>query len=349
MARRAADDRPAGTAGSAGSASRANGSTHAGTNGEVPTPREPPATNGNRRSPAGRERTDRLPSSGGGTPAEAGNLGERVSARDQGYKRNAELAQRSAASRVAAANARDAVAHARDLAANARDRAADQRDRELGPRREATPSDDRATTGAEILLRAARYRSDAAADRAAAAQIRANSAAERQQAAHDREQAARDRRQAAMDRDALLLQLRSARTAGFNGSAASSSGLEDRLVDLDRALDRARRMTGPLIVAHVGVITGAAGGAADADEDLGRVVRVIRRHLRRSDLIVRLDSDELVCVMFGVTAESASERFVTVRDDLQAQTDPCGISVGFAAGTPADSLDNLISGANTVC
>jgi len=339
------DDGPAGTAGFS-SEPHENGGAQARRNGGDPADPEVTSINGFAQPPATQAPCE--PTSGGLTARGAGDSGEHASASHRSYERAADLAQRSAASRVAAANARDAVAHARDLAAKARDRAADLRDRDLGPRRAATATDDRATTGAEILLRAARYRSDAAADRAAAAQIRANSAADREQAAHDREQAARDRAQAALDRDSLLQHLRNARTAGLNGSAASSSGLEDRLVDLDQALDRARRMTGPLIVAYVGVLAATDGGAAGEEEDLGRVVRAIRRHLRRSDLIVRLDSDELVCVMFGVSAESASERFVTVRRDLQAQPDPCSISVGFAARTPADSLDKLIRSANAV-
>jgi len=90
------------------------------------------------------------------------------------------------------------------------------------------------------------------------------------------------------------------------------------------------------------VLARTAGGTADGEEDLGRVVRAIRRHLRRSALIIRLDSHELVCVMFGVTVESPSEHFVTVREDLNAQPDPCGISVGFAARTPVESFDKLV-------
>jgi PleD family two-component response regulator len=96
------------------------------------------------------------------------------------------------------------------------------------------------------------------------------------------------------------------------------------------------------------VLARTAGGTADGEEDLGRLVRSIRRHLRRSDSIVRLDSCELVCVVFGVTAESASERFVTVREDLNAQRDPCGISVGFAARTPVESFDKLVRSSDAV-
>jgi GGDEF domain-containing protein len=278
--------------------------------------------------------------------AQEGDRGDRASARREHHEPHADLTQQSAASRIAAANARDAVAHARDLAAKARDRAADLRDREHGVRGEPVANDDRAVTGAEILLRAAKYRSDAAADRAAAAEIRANSAADRDEAAHDREQAARDRLQAALDRDALLQQARDANAASLNDRPASSSGL----VDLDHAIDRAHRATGLLVVAHIGVLkrTTASGfnGGSSGEEHLGRVVRAIRRHLRGSDLIVRLDSDELLCVMFGATAQNASARFGSVRAELEAQPDPPRISVGITALAPGDSLDELVRSAN---
>jgi PleD family two-component response regulator len=87
------------------------------------------------------------------------------------------------------------------------------------------------------------------------------------------------------------------------------------------------------------------GGIAGEDE-LGRVVGAIRRHLRGSDLIVRLDSDELLCVMFGATAQDASARFGSVRAELEAQPDPRRISVGLTALAPGDSLDELIRSAN---
>jgi hypothetical protein len=237
---------------------------------------------------------------------------------------------------------RSGAPQARDLAAKARDRAAELRDRELGAFRPTSASDDRAVTGAEILLRAARYRSDAAADRAAAAQIRANSAADRDQAAHDREQAARDRAQAAVDRKALLEQLRSMRAAALNGRPGSATGL----VDLDTALDRARRATGLLVVASICVPPGPILRDGDDERHLGHAVLAIRRHLRGSDLIVRLAGDELLCVMFGVTAESASERFALVRAELGAQPNPCAISVSLVAVSPGDSLDELLRSAN---
>jgi hypothetical protein len=258
---------------------------------------------------------------------------------------DAELAQRIAASLVAAGNARDAVAHARDLAAKARDRAAELRDRDVGGLRTPPAGEDRAVTGAEILLRAARYRSDAAADRAAAAHIRANSAADRAQAAHDREQAARDRAQAAVDRQALLEQLRSMRAAALNGRPRSASGL----VDLDTALERARRASGPLVVASVCVPAGPVLREGDDERHLGHAVLAIRRHLRGSDLIVRLANDELLCVMFGVTAENASDRFALVAAELSAQPNPCTISVSLVAVAPGDGLDELLRSPDAAC
>jgi PleD family two-component response regulator len=103
-------------------------------------------------------------------------------------------------------------------------------------------------------------------------------------------------------------------------------------------------------VAHIGVLKRTAASdfnrGSGGEDDLGRVVRAIRRHLRGSDLIVRLDSDELLCVMLGATAQNASARFGSVRAELEAQPDPRRISVGLTALAPGDSLDELIRSAN---
>jgi diguanylate cyclase (GGDEF)-like protein len=261
-------------------------------------------------------------------------------------ERSARLRQQSAEGRIAAANARDTAAHARDLAARARDEAAALRDRELAARDAARPQNGRASTGAEILLRAAENRSGAAADRAAAVEGRASAAADREQAAHDREQAARDRVQAQIDRDALLAQLAIAETDALTGTRTRAAGL----ADLDHAIDRARRTTGLLVVAHVGIIgmraLSDARGRDAGDALMQRGVRAIRGHLRSSDLIVRLDGDELLCVMFGATADNVRERFDDVQAELAGDPDSCEIRVGLAALAPHDSATELIERAD---
>jgi len=258
--------------------------------------------------------------------------------------------------RVDAAASRDAVAHARDRAASARDRAAALRDRELAAPDAPSPGDG----GVALLLRAAENLRRVAAARASAADSRGRAATDREQAARDREQAATDREQAATDREqgahdrkqaqadreALLDQLAMAETDSLTGTRTRASGL----ADLDHEIDRARRMTGLLVVAYVDVVglkaVNDARGHAAGDALLRRAAHAIRADLRSYDTIVRLGGDEFLCVMSGATIQDARQRFDAVQTTLAGGPDPSEITVGFAALAPGDSAAELIERAD---
>jgi len=244
--------------------------------------------------------------------------------------------------RVDAAASRDAVAHARDRAASARDRAAALRDRELAAPDAPSPGDG----GVALLLRAAENLRRVAAARASAADSRGRAATDREQAARDREQAARDRKQAQADREAMLDQLAIAETDSLTGTRTRASGLGD----LDHEIDRARRMTGLLVVAYVDVVglkaVNDARGHAAGDALLRRAAHAIRADLRSYDTMVRLGGDEFLCVMSGATIQDARQRFDAVQTTLAGGPDPSEITVGFAALAPRDSAAELIERAD---
>jgi diguanylate cyclase (GGDEF)-like protein len=246
--------------------------------------------------------------------------------------RSTQRREQSAQDRVQAAVARDAAAHARDLASLARDKAAALRDREHATRDAATMGD----APADKLLKRV------AADRAAAAEGRARAAADREQAARDREQAGRDRAQARADRDVLLSHIKAAETDAGTGARTRDAGLHE----LELEIDRARRMTGVLVVAHVAVAglksLNERDGRAAGDELLSRVVAAIRARLRSYDAIVRLGGDEFLCVLSGVTADNARARFAAVETTLGTGENAARIDVGFAALRPDDSATDLI-------
>ena len=128
----------------------------------------------------------------------------------------------------------------------ARAEAAALRDREQASR-ETAPADD---GGAAIVERAEEIRRGATADRAAAVEGRARAALAREQAALDREQAARDRFRARAERDALRQKLAIAETEPLTGTRTRAPGL----ADLDHEIDRARRTTDLLAVAHADIV-----------------------------------------------------------------------------------------------
>ena len=238
-------------------------------------------------------------------------------------ERSAEQRRESAKVRFDTATARDAVARARDLAAAARDRAAALRDRGL-------------------LLRTADTHRDAAAEPTAAVDGRTRAAADRAHAASDREQAARNRLQAQLEREALRSKLEHAEIDQLSETRPRAVGL----AELDHEIDRARRASGPLVVAYVDVVGVKAlketNGHAAGDALLQRTVRAIRSHLRSYDLIVRLGEDEFLCIMSDTTIQTAWRRFDAVETALASDPDSGQIRVGFAALMPEDSAAELI-------
>jgi diguanylate cyclase (GGDEF)-like protein len=260
--------------------------------------------------------------------------------------RSAQQRRQTAHARVETASARDQVAHDRDRAASARDQAAALHDRELTVQEAGPSANGHQAKGTEIQLRAEENRKRAAGDRVAAADDRARAAADRAQAAVDREQSAGDREHAHADREALLHQLAIAETDVLTGARTRGPGL----ADLDHEIDRARRTTGPLVVAYVDVVdlkaVNDAQGHAAGDTLLQRAATAIRGQLRSYDLIVRLGGDEFLCVMSGATTDDAHRRLAAVQAALAAEPDPCEIKVGFATLAPADSAADLIQRAD---
>jgi diguanylate cyclase (GGDEF)-like protein len=260
--------------------------------------------------------------------------------------RSAQRRQQTADARLERAAARDQAAHDRDLTALERDQAAARRDRGLAACEAGETSLGHASTNTKNRLRAARDRTDAAADRSTAAAGRARAAADREQAARDREQAAQDRAQSRADRDALIQQLAMAEIDQLTGARLRGPGL----AELDHEIDRARRASGPLVVAYVDVVglkaVNDVHGHAAGDKVLQRTVRRIRIQLRPYDLIVRVGGDEFVCVMSGTTIQDARRRFASVQTMLTADPDPLAIKVGLAALGPRDSAAELIQRAD---
>jgi diguanylate cyclase (GGDEF)-like protein len=254
-------------------------------------------------------------------------------------ERSAEQRRESAKVRFDTAAARDAVARARDLAAAARDRAAALRDRGLAAR-DGTQNGAPALT--DMLLRTADTHRDAAAEPTAAVDGRTRAAADRAHAASDREQAARNRLQAQLEREALRSKLEHAEIDQLSETRPRAAGL----AELDHEIDRARRASGPLVVAYVDVVGVKAlketNGHAAGDALLQRAVRAIRSHLRSYDLIVRLGEDEFLCIMSDTTIQTAWRRFDAVETALASDPDSGQIRVGFAALMPEDSAAELI-------
>lgn len=80
---------------------------------------------------------------------------------------------------------------------------------------------------------------------------------------------------------------------------------------------------------------------------LERVTKRIRVYLRPYDVIVRVGGDEFVCSLTGIGTEGAQERFELVSADLASGPGAGSISVGLAASTRGESMDDLIHRADT--
>jgi diguanylate cyclase (GGDEF)-like protein len=155
---------------------------------------------------------------------------------------------------------------------------------------------------------------------------------DRELGAHDREESRRDRGYAGTD------ELTGARRRGV--------GLED----LRREIDRARRTSLSLTAAYVDVdglkaINDQHGHAA-GDRLLQAVVTGLRDHLRSYDLLVRLGGDEFLCVMSGVTAGQARQRFGHLRATLAAGPTAGSVGIGLSELRAGDDLMSLIDRAD---
>lgn len=201
----------------------------------------------------------------------------------------------------------------RDRAAEERDRAADERDR-----------------AADVRDRAHHLWS--ASERAQSARDRKHAAADRAEAARDRERSAGDRERAGLD--------------DLTGALRRDRGL----IEIQREIDRARRMDGRLVVAFVDVDglkrTNDVRGHAAGDQLLRHLVAALRAGLRSYDLVVRYGGDEFVCALPGADVASAERRFRVAARELSERNAGASVSVGLAEFKGGDTAETLIGRAD---
>ncbi len=105
-----------------------------------------------------------------------------------------------------------------------------------------------------------------------------------------------------------------------------------------------------LVVAYVDVVglkaLNDSEGHQAGDEQIKRVVRVIREHLRSYDLIIRLGGDEFLCAMSNMTMSDAHDLFSEVAGELAAAPHATAITTGFADLAPDDGTTELIARAD---
>jgi diguanylate cyclase (GGDEF)-like protein len=122
------------------------------------------------------------------------------------------------------------------------------------------------------------------------------------------------------------------------------------LLDLQREIDRTRRLDGRLVLAFVDVdglkaINDAEGHAA-GDQLLRHVVLVLTTKLRSYDVVVRYGGDEFLCALSGSDIDAARNRFDEVAKALAQRIPAASVGVGFAQLTNSDTLDELIAHAD---
>jgi len=122
------------------------------------------------------------------------------------------------------------------------------------------------------------------------------------------------------------------------------------LVALKREIERARRSgDGCLVLAFLDVdnlksINDNEGHAA-GDAALRKVTGLLKRRLRRQDLIFRYGGDEFVCVLPSAGIEAAQTLMLQIWQLLQEQGAPT-FSVGFADLRDDDDFQTLIARAD---
>ena len=270
------------------------------------------------------------------------------------YAESRRVRSRSALERDLTSHARSETALIRDAAAAGRDRLADERDASGRERDQLAATLDAEVakleltaregnggrlTGFSVLMQAAFQRKRAAANRVRAA-------AQRDEAARDRERAAEDRQQAASDRAAAADHL------ALDGLDHLTGVLRRRvgLAAIQREMDRTSRSGEPLVVAYLDVdglkAVNDAHGHAAGDELLREVTRMIGRHSRSYDLIVRVGGDEFVCALAGEQLARVRERFDEISAALAGSARAATISVGVAERRREDTLDDLVGRAD---
>jgi diguanylate cyclase (GGDEF)-like protein len=122
------------------------------------------------------------------------------------------------------------------------------------------------------------------------------------------------------------------------------------LAAVQRELERAHRTQDRLVVAFVDLdglkaINDSSGHAA-GDRLLERAAKLIMKHLRPYDVVVRVGGDEFVCSLNGIDVDAVRERFRLVSADLATGPDAGSISVGLDELTAGDSVDDVVNRAD---
>ena len=172
-------------------------------------------------------------------------------------------------------------------------------------------------------------RSAALADRLIASRYRLGSEADRDGSHHDREHSASDRRDAAFD--------------GLSGAYSREAGL----IELGREVLRAHKTGGLMAVGYVHLaglgIERHGGDYTAVDRDLAEVVGLLRPFFNSYDLIVRMSSEQLLCVLTGHEVAAATERFQQVRAGLaHAAPAPVSARIGFGMLQADDSPTQVV-------
>ena len=176
-------------------------------------------------------------------------------------------------------------------------------------------------------------------------ELAAQAAADRSRAAADRERASRDRHNAARIRARLEAELERAHLDELTGAYRREMGR----TALSNEIDRARRSDGRFVLAFVDVddLKGVndRDGHAAGDRVLQTVVEAIRARLRSFDPIIRFGGDEFVCGLSAADVPEAERRFLEIAEVIEADAH-VGISVGFAALDPDETVDGLMERAD---
>ena len=239
------------------------------------------------------------------------------------------------------------AARERDRAAHERDERAAQRDRESTLRdEEALRLDEHDRLLDRHTLRLEELRSRAAMGRRRAADDRGRAARDRQLAARDREEAARDRERAARDREQAAWAREHAGIDELTGARRRGVGLEE----VQREIDRARRIDGRLTAAFVDVddlkTVNDEQGHAAGDQVLRDVAAGLASRMRSYDLVVRLGGDEFLCVLPGATQAETQRRFEGLAFELDEGPALRSMSFGVSQLRDGDSLGDLIDRAD---
>jgi diguanylate cyclase (GGDEF)-like protein len=263
---------------------------------------------------------------------QAGDQRDVVAPRDDAGDQRDKIAER----RDTAARLRDMAGTERDSAGDQRDKAADERDKI------AMLSEDRTSGGGDpedALRRSAIARRAAASDRTLASLDRGAGANERSDARFDRDTAQADRGASAHER-------RFSSIDSLTGAYLRGAGL----VELEREVARAKRLTEPLTIAFVDVdglkAVNDLGGHAAGDRLLIKVVHTLAVTLRSYDLTIRFGGDEFVCVIPGLNIVAARKRLALVNAALSKAPDPGSVTVGLAELQADESPQDLIGRAD---